>query len=424
MASDRTSQTADNQGHPATQTLTNGTGSRSEWAVTDAAGSPVAHTDLRPTTGSGSASATLDQLAEDTDTGTQEFATTGWDGTEPGYTGQQSDPTAGLTVFHARALDNTAAVFAGHDKWAGHLRDPQTRNHYAYVLNNPATLKDHLGYDPIQISPTGQVTDWNAISPASYGYADNWYDPAPVVDYGSGPADPPVTDWYDPTPTYTPSYTPTTDYGGSSYSTDNGYTNYTPTNYITPPPTQTPTAASQYQIPTTHLTQWGGGDSSSGCGPEYNPCSSAEYRHWQADMAQAGSNFEQGIYNHFGTWSRTSTTLGHISTATAFFGLATSGVPYVGAGLRATSIVTGAASTTIACFVPEGSTKRAGQAISDSCGMGVANLIAGGSASVYKRMVGNLVKNGALDESNSDNNVANLPSDLLQLFSGVFGWNL
>ena len=175
-------------------------------------------------------------------------------------------------------------MFTGHDKWVGRLRAPQTRNHYAYVLNNPATLKDHLGYDPIEISPTGQVTDWNAISPASVGYADNWYDPAPVapvVDYGSGPAG------------STASYTPTTDYGGSSYSTD-GYTNYTPTSYITSQPTQTPAAASQYQIPTTHLTQWGGGDSSSSCGPDYNPCSAAEYQRQRAEIDEIGSKFSWG----------------------------------------------------------------------------------------------------------------------------------
>ncbi|MDP9904714.1 DUF6531 domain-containing protein [Arthrobacter bambusae] len=254
-----TTYAADNLGHPATLTLSNSSGSSSEWAVTDRAGSSVAHTDLRPSTPSGAqpASATLDQLAEATDTGTQQFATTGWDGTQPGYTSQKSDPTAGLAVFHARALDNSAGVFTGHDRWGGRLRQPQTRNHYAYVLNNPATLKDHLGYDPIE----EDGRDWNSISPESYGYSDNWTDPAPVYQdfsgddwgYGAAPADPAPA-----APAPAPSYTPTTDYGASSsidYGNSNPYGGTTDygTSYAAPQPVQTPEWASHFQISDTHL---------------------------------------------------------------------------------------------------------------------------------------------------------------------------
>lgn len=106
------------------------------WALLDRLASTVASTDE---TGQ------LSQLAGYADHGTPQFETTGWDA-RLGFTGEPDDPTAGTNSFYARSYDTTTGTFTTRDHWRGLQTAPQTLNRYAYVLNDPATYVDVLGY--------------------------------------------------------------------------------------------------------------------------------------------------------------------------------------------------------------------------------------------------------------------------------------
>ena len=67
------------------------------------------------------------------------------------YTGQQRDDT-GLLFYNARYYDPVIARFVSADSIAPQLTNPQTRNRYAYVLNNPLNFTDPTGH-------CGQPTD-------------------------------------------------------------------------------------------------------------------------------------------------------------------------------------------------------------------------------------------------------------------------
>lgn len=235
----------DSHGNTATTTTVNGGTTTSTWSVQDRLGSTIATTNPQTGTPTGpGADATLAQLADYTDTGTPQYATTGWNtgAVTGGYTGQGTDPTAGLTTFHARNYDPATATFTGHDTWGGRLRAPQTLNHYAYTLNDPATLKDHLGNDPIE----ADGTDWNSVSPESLGYQDNWM-----------PNSKESADYNDPVTYYTPAPAP-------SYPDVNGGDG----GYIAPQPAttmqkfinntiQTPAQTSPAQPQERHDDGWG-----------------------------------------------------------------------------------------------------------------------------------------------------------------------
>ena len=61
------------------------------------------------------------------------------------YTGQRLDST-GLLDYHARLYDPTLARFVSADTIAPKHEDPQTRNRYSYVLNNPLRFTDPTGH--------------------------------------------------------------------------------------------------------------------------------------------------------------------------------------------------------------------------------------------------------------------------------------
>lgn len=105
------------------------------WELLDRLASTVASTDE---TGQ------LTQLAAYSDHGMPRFDTTGWDA-RLNFTGEPDDPTAGTTAFYARNYDTTTGTFTTRDLWRGLQKLPQTLR-YAYVLNDPATYIDVLGY--------------------------------------------------------------------------------------------------------------------------------------------------------------------------------------------------------------------------------------------------------------------------------------
>ena len=61
------------------------------------------------------------------------------------YTGQRLDGT-GLLYYHARMYDPVLARFVSADSIAPKPENPQTRNRYSYVLNNPTRYTDPSGH--------------------------------------------------------------------------------------------------------------------------------------------------------------------------------------------------------------------------------------------------------------------------------------
>ena len=96
------------------------------------------------------------------------------------YTGQRLDGT-GLLFYNARYYDPQLARFTSADSLVSNDADPQTRNRYAYVLNNPLKYNDPTGHvaEPIEIfTNNSYIQEWSAkvfeeilarASLASYG---------------------------------------------------------------------------------------------------------------------------------------------------------------------------------------------------------------------------------------------------------------
>ena len=105
------------------------------WDLLDRLGSSVA----------GATGGSITQLAHYDDWGAQIFETTGWSSPE-GFTGEQPDPTQGLSHYYARTYDTTAASWTSPDPWHGTPTQPQSQHRYGYVENNPATYVDVLGF--------------------------------------------------------------------------------------------------------------------------------------------------------------------------------------------------------------------------------------------------------------------------------------
>lgn len=104
--------------------------------------------------------------------GGQSFRTTGWD-TRVGYTGEQTDAALGTVSFYARTYDPTSASFTTPDAWGGLLHQPQTLNRYAYVLGDPLTTTDVLGYWPSWAESAGNWVKDTASNVTNH-VQDNW----------------------------------------------------------------------------------------------------------------------------------------------------------------------------------------------------------------------------------------------------------
>jgi RHS repeat-associated protein len=119
-------------------TLPGGVTSGATWELTDALGSVIAQ----------AAGDRITQTATYDPWGVADLSqTAGWDA-DHGYTAQTGDTGLGLTFFYARTYDPTTGTFTTLDPWDGLLTEPETLNTYAYVLNDPLTTIDVLGYWP------------------------------------------------------------------------------------------------------------------------------------------------------------------------------------------------------------------------------------------------------------------------------------
>jgi RHS repeat-associated protein len=111
------------------------TGDKTRWDLLDRLGSTSAQ----------AVGGSVTQLANFADYGTQNFETDGWD-TTTNYTGQTTDPGLGLNTYLTRTYDPTTATWLQQDSYRGLLTEPQSVNRYAYVIGNPTTFIDNLGY--------------------------------------------------------------------------------------------------------------------------------------------------------------------------------------------------------------------------------------------------------------------------------------
>jgi RHS repeat-associated protein len=100
-----------------------------------------------------------------------------------GYTGQQWDGGVGLLYLRARYYDPQLGRFLSRDPFPGLLTIPQSLHPYAYVFNNPATLRDPSGhFAPILLAliiggvAGGGFAAWGYMQ--AHPCADFWSDPA------------------------------------------------------------------------------------------------------------------------------------------------------------------------------------------------------------------------------------------------------
>lgn len=126
------------------------------WELTDALGSVIAQ----------AAGDTITQVASYDPWGNATTATAGWDAAH-GYTSQITDLGLGEVMFYARTYDPGTGTFTTQDAWEGLLTRPGTLNAYAYVLADPLTTIDVLGYWP------GWLDDvnWREVGGAVAGIA-------------------------------------------------------------------------------------------------------------------------------------------------------------------------------------------------------------------------------------------------------------
>ena len=77
--------------------------------------------------------------------------------TRKSFTGQERDDT-GLLNYNARLYDSTLGRFISADTIAPDRANPQTRNRYSYVLNNPLRWTDPTGHAACQVSSDSAET--------------------------------------------------------------------------------------------------------------------------------------------------------------------------------------------------------------------------------------------------------------------------
>jgi RHS repeat-associated protein len=108
------------------------------WGLVDALGSLVA----QASAASGAASIT--QLATYDDYGTADQQTPGW-ASVTGYSGQMADLATGVR-YHQRMYDPLSGTWTSPDAWRGLLAAPLTLNRFAFVLGDPVSMVDLLGF--------------------------------------------------------------------------------------------------------------------------------------------------------------------------------------------------------------------------------------------------------------------------------------
>ena len=136
-------------GRVAEQVSTDGTVS---WDLLDRLGSTVAQ----------STGGSITQLASYSDWGEQSFETGGWSALA-GFTGQESDPSQGLTHFDARSYDPQVGSWTSPDSRPGLIAKPKSLSRYSYVENDPIRYLDPDGHrlsEPSADARSNSPTFW------------------------------------------------------------------------------------------------------------------------------------------------------------------------------------------------------------------------------------------------------------------------
>ena len=92
--------------------------------------------------------------------------------TDYGFTGKEKDDETGLNYYGARYYDAVTGRFVSVDPWAGNLRNPQTLNKYAYVLNNPVRYVDPTGAIAKEASFLSKLV--SVLTYGASGQGDGW----------------------------------------------------------------------------------------------------------------------------------------------------------------------------------------------------------------------------------------------------------
>jgi RHS repeat-associated protein len=121
------------------------TGTATSYPLADGLGSTAALTD---SSGAVTATYTYDVFGA-------VKSSTGPGSTEFRFAGQQDDPALGYQYLRARYYDPATGRFIGKDPFSGYLTSPQTRNSYAYALNNPLNFTDPTGEVVAAAIPAG-----------------------------------------------------------------------------------------------------------------------------------------------------------------------------------------------------------------------------------------------------------------------------
>ncbi|MFB9955789.1 DUF6531 domain-containing protein [Cellulomonas denverensis] len=142
--------------------LPGGVTSGTVWELTDALGSVIAQAD----------GDTITQVAAYDPWGNATTATAGWDA-DHGYTSQVADLGLGEVWFYARTYDPGTGTFTTQDAWEGLLTAPGTLNAYTYVLADPLTTVDVLGYWPGWLDKAVDWTkdNWRTVAGTAAGVA-------------------------------------------------------------------------------------------------------------------------------------------------------------------------------------------------------------------------------------------------------------
>ncbi|WP_439902366.1 RHS repeat-associated core domain-containing protein [Microbacterium azadirachtae] len=110
--------------------------------------------------------------------------------TPVGYTGEQTNPAAGLQHYHARDYQPGLASWIQADTWSGIRALPATLNRYVYVLDNPTTHVDLLGACIWDLCiGEGAALGWAiaVVGTALAGFIGWWMSQHPIS--SSGPVD-------------------------------------------------------------------------------------------------------------------------------------------------------------------------------------------------------------------------------------------
>lgn len=111
--------------------------------------------------------ARITQVSTGSDWGVPGFSTSGWNASV-GYSGERSDPVAGLSVFLSRGYDTRSGSWLSRDAWSGSRANPSSLNGYGFVSGNPVTLRDAYGFRPFALDGGTDSLRIGRFAPSGY----------------------------------------------------------------------------------------------------------------------------------------------------------------------------------------------------------------------------------------------------------------